>query len=519
MNIPTFMFGDDLDSGELGVELTAESLAESLLRQNFLPRQAPRGSEMPPSIISTSFTLEVARAILAQGRGREHDAMPYRLTRFDLTLRHALVPHPAPYARLVCGIADHWEKFSDIADNPSSVLRPMLHPDGRVFVMSGYGEALADAKLREGTESFGSQFVVHTDIKNFYPSIYSHAIAWALAPNKIEAKQNRDGQVWFNQIDALFRWCRRNETNGVPIGPGTSNIASEIILGRVDQGMRDNGYTGFVRYIDDYTFYAKSQEEARAFIRDLQNELLRFELHLNGTKTKITPLPVTTRLEWISQLVLNRPGPSETIDGVRAYLDLALELATKHPSGSVLRYAFHVIASSDLPEGCLEQLAQQILNLSFHWPVLVPTVAEMFERDDFDGSPFAQDLNSLACEFVRNRQTDATCWVLDVLLSNGLEVAASTIGAIIAAEDCVPLTLLYAADRLNAETVQKLVSKIFETGENYDQDQWWMLLFEIFLDSPDLLPQHDSSFEVLRDYGVHFVDRIRLGSRSHLGKR
>lgn len=437
--------------------------------------------------------------------------MAYRLTRFDLTLRHALIPHPAPFAKLVCGIADEWQRFEEIADNPSSVLRPMLHPDGRVFVMSGYGEVLIDARRRELVETFGSQFVVHADIKNFYPSIYSHAIAWALAPSKTDAKRNASDQaVWYNKLDALFRKCRRNETNGVPIGPGTSNIAAEIILGRVDAAMRSLGYVGFVRYIDDYTFYAKTQDQARQFVRDLQDELLRFELHLNGSKTSVSPLPAATRVEWISLLLLNKPSSYAGVDGVRAFLDFAIELASRHPSGSVLRYAIHLLVSSEELQSCMAEMVKPILNLAFHKPILMPSVAEIFDNDELNCVEFAADLNLLTCEFVRNRQTDAACWTLDILISNGLEVTIETIEAVILAADCVPMTLLYSSGKLARAQVSELVGSIFKTGERFDQDQWWLFLYEVFLDDPSLLPDVDESFGILRSCNVRFMDRKRL---------
>jgi len=83
-------------------------------------------------------------------------------------------------------------------------------------------------------DSFTSRRLVTTDISNCYPSIYSHAVPWALV-GPATAKANADKRSrWYNKIDQAVRWTKRNETNGVGIGPGTSTIVAEIILARID---------------------------------------------------------------------------------------------------------------------------------------------------------------------------------------------------------------------------------------------------------------------------------------------
>jgi sugar phosphate isomerase/epimerase len=85
---------------------------------------------------------------------------------------------------------------------------------------------------------------------------------------------------WFNQLDEKLRKIKRNETQGVAIGPGTSNILSEIILARVDAQLAKE-FT-YIRYIDDYTAYCETEEEAQKFIRRLGEELAKYKLLLNS---------------------------------------------------------------------------------------------------------------------------------------------------------------------------------------------------------------------------------------------
>ena len=51
----------------------------------------------------------------------------------------------------------------------------------------------------------GKRYQVKADISNFFPSIYTHSIPWALIGKKL-SKENKDGEkFWFNEIDLYIR--------------------------------------------------------------------------------------------------------------------------------------------------------------------------------------------------------------------------------------------------------------------------------------------------------------------------
>jgi hypothetical protein len=135
---------------------------------------------------------------------------------------------------------------------------------------------------RQVDYSFDNKFIIQADISNFYPSVYTHSIPWALVGFDY-AKANRNPSDWFNQIDKYQRLLKRNETNGVAIGPATSNIVSEIILSTIDKVLDTEGYK-FVRFIDDYTAYTRTYEDAETFLRRLSEELSKFKLNVNARK-------------------------------------------------------------------------------------------------------------------------------------------------------------------------------------------------------------------------------------------
>lgn len=78
-----------------------------------------------------------------------------------------------------------------------------------------------------------NRYKVEADISNCFPSIYSHSIAWAILGKKT-AKERRGVGEWCNELDYFVRNIKNEETNGILIGPHSSNLISEMILSSVD---------------------------------------------------------------------------------------------------------------------------------------------------------------------------------------------------------------------------------------------------------------------------------------------
>lgn len=104
--------------------------------------------------------------------------------------------------------------------------------------------------------------MVKADISQCFPSIYTHAISWALV-GKSTAKKHRGIKEWYNQIDKACQNMRDGETHGLLIGPHTSNLISELILTTVDNQLKSK--YKYIRKVDDYTCYVEKYEDAESF--------------------------------------------------------------------------------------------------------------------------------------------------------------------------------------------------------------------------------------------------------------
>jgi hypothetical protein len=99
----------------------------------------------------------------------------------------------------------------------------------------------------------GRRYILQTDINQFYRSIYTHTIPWALH-SKPTAKVNRTLALLGNKIDYWVRMGQDQQTVGIPISPDTSLVLAELIMHRCDEELESKlprvvrGH----RFIDDY---------------------------------------------------------------------------------------------------------------------------------------------------------------------------------------------------------------------------------------------------------------------------
>lgn len=480
-----------------------------LLQHNFLPTQKKTREELPPIFSSFTFTPDVARKInagkLRNKKGYEgYDVVSYRLTRFNGVLRTCSIPHPAPYAGLALCIHDNWSDLDYITKNKVSLVRPMAHKDGRLMIMD-YEEKVEETS-RHLRSSFGRRLTVHTDIANYFPSVYSHAIPWAVKGFASAKKLKNDKSKWFNQLDTRVRHLSRNETQGVAIGPATSNVVSEAILARVDAEMMKRFV--FVRFLDDYKAYCETESEAEEFVIRLAEELAKYKLMLNIGKTEILPLPQAPVPEWLTKLALVLPrGPQVDRYSAVSYLNLAVELAKGVPDGSVIKYAARAITRQNLEFMAKVDVLHYLLALAQYQPTLLPILEGLFDATMLFGIfVYASELRVLAFDNARFRRSDGMAWTLYYHNKYSVSVPQDVADQVLASRDCVALLMLYlSGDTGQQSSVLQFVQNL-GTADLYELDQYWLLLYELFRRCAIPNPYKDEdAFAIMKAEAVSFV--------------
>ena len=113
--------------------------------------------------------------------------------------------------------------------------------------------------------AFRYNYLIKTDVKNFYPSIYTHSIPWSIHGKKfIRKPSNRNDYSYFgNRLDRLFQNADDGCTNRVPVGPAVSDLIAETVLSGVDRllskSIKENVVV--VRFKDDYRILAKTEQD------------------------------------------------------------------------------------------------------------------------------------------------------------------------------------------------------------------------------------------------------------------
>ena len=491
-------------------------LLKALLCHNYLPTARRAKEELPPCFSTESFTPDVARELVnisyRKGDFSGYDQVEYKLTRFNSVSRLLSVPHPLPYANLCLALHDNWEHFEYIVNSSCSQIKPQTYTDGRVIIMNGYGDSVEKAN-KQLDAAFGMRYRVTTDIANCFPSIYSHAVPWALI-GFVDAKAKKPPKYaseWFNQIDKHLRSCKRDETQGVAIGPATSSIIAEAILGRIDEALLKQNFR-FVRYIDDYCCHCETEEHAQAFVRAVECEAAKFKLQLNIKKTEFTKLPQPVTDSWVVELGRQVPKDSEwSAFDVFRYLDFAIVLAERHPEGSVLKFAAKVVANAKL--GFMDDIGalNYLLALAFHRPELLPVLTRLIEAGyinfgdcmlDMYGS--SAKLNSIAQESARLQRSDGMCWSLFHLGRLGAQVSDETAKAIVASRDAMAMLALWWAGDAHRGLVVDFCDSL-DKADLYEQDRYWMLLYQLYTSGDIANPYDDKVFETFKQLDVDFL--------------
>jgi hypothetical protein len=149
------------------------------------------------------------------------------------------------------------------------------------------------------------KYLVKADVKNFYPSVYTHSIPWAIHGKAFIRQPSRrsDFSYFGNRLDKLFQNSNDGCTNGVAIGPAVSDMAAEIVMAAVDRLLSKaiSEDVLVLRFKDDYRILTKSEDAGVSAIKALQAALKDYRLELNDEKTQFHKLPNGIFREWVSQ--------------------------------------------------------------------------------------------------------------------------------------------------------------------------------------------------------------------------
>lgn len=159
------------------------------------------------------------------------------------------------------------------------------------------------------------EFVVVTDIADFYPRIYHHRLENAL-------KRLPDAGNGPKRIMDLLGNFSKNVSYGLPVGGPASRILSELSLDSTDR-LLNRKHIKFCRYADDYCIFCNDKAEAYRVLVRLSESLFNEGLVLQKKKTK-----VITAEEYRQSAILL--GPAEVNDQMASEEQKLLNISLRY---------------------------------------------------------------------------------------------------------------------------------------------------------------------------------------------
>lgn len=419
----------------------------------------------------------------------------YKITRHNNFPRIFSIPHPLSYCNLCKLIYENW---TDIEINfvskdylQTSFIRPKINKrKDRLTSFDSY-EQPPNKKHIILNKQFEKKFIAITDISSFFSSIYTHSIPWALIGKdqaKYEWKNKINQDSWYNKIDIACRVMQDYESKGIPIGPDTSLIISELILSKVDSKLSQ---FDFVRYVDDYKCYCKTHEEAENFFVKLSCELEKFNLSLNKSKTNIISLPHSIDDYWVEQLRDNADwdlfDTKKNQNRIISYLDRASILFKENPSASAIRYAVRVVINKPFKNDINSFLliVRYYLNLCYLYPYVIDFCDQFLligfklfhDYSEIIKKMFEESLNKILSEHIKYNRSDVIAWILYISIKHKLELESieDITNEIISNDDCIPSLLCFLYRKAHSQDNSEF-QKLFSSKE--DSSEWWLFIYE-----------------------------------------
>ena len=272
----------------------------------------------------------------------------------NTTLQKGHIQDPQTYLFLCKEIVNNWseiKKIYKLSEISESKLSSETNIKRSVRTKSKSWSRFKN-KITEISYNYKVQLKI--DITNYYQSIYTHSIPWSILGKDISKqyfKIKNDDHNRFttllttdinakkyqiaDTLDTLVRNCNDKQSIGLPIGPDSSFILSELLGSRLDKEItkeiNDIDYR-CIRYYDDYYFYTNNIGDAETILKKVQKIFFEYKLEINESKVNIKQLPYFQSDLWNIEIhnYQFKDSTIENIQDLTYYFSLIYKLAEEY---------------------------------------------------------------------------------------------------------------------------------------------------------------------------------------------
>ncbi|MCZ8106052.1 MAG: RNA-directed DNA polymerase [Burkholderiales bacterium] len=412
------------------------------------------------------------------------DITPYNSIKRGGQRRVFGVPHPVFVQQAAAFFSEHWRHIDSVLLKSSgSVSRPVFRSFSRPVHLTPHSE-LAGIRLRKLSPF---RFCLVTDVSRFYPSVYTHALGWALH-GKRACKSERSPeskQVFGNYLDFMTRQAQLGQTIGLPIGPDSSKISAEILMSAVDADFSARSKNpSFVRHVDDYWIGGRTASECEVHLHNLRASLQHFGLDINENKTHVIETNRSLADPWPISINQTLKQIDQGITEKELILSLVriINLATDIRDDSVIRHAVRHIDEVGIWNEHWSILEPFLVSAVVQFPHSIEYVAQivvwMFKHHSIDENLWTIVFLQIVLDASSTGRDSETCWSLWFLHQTNKKLPTRYSNSIIA--NCGPLVLAYLVHfgKHNLCSDNSLYSKLRNRveGDPYSGSCWPLTL-------------------------------------------
>lgn len=430
---------------------------EDLLERGYFPKELP-----PPftskklahkhSHINTVWTsIYNALPNCEKKFYRDSRCLYFSIPKVGFSRRLISVPNPLHQSILSESICKRWNEIENIyLCSRLTTSKPVIDLKGVRAVKTN--KTYKDFKKQCILNSYAHLNLMRTDISRYYPTIYTHIIPWAIHGKTIAKEKRDDYSLLGNILDRDVRNTQSGQTMGIPIGPDTSLIISEIIACKIDEelaGKIDN--LNGARYYDDYVLFFTNYANAEKTLKCLQSILSAYHLDINEEKTIIENFPTPFESAWsilLSRFEFGESKAGQATDLSR-YFSLAFEYAQQNPRDTVLKYAVKRLESIKVSPENWDKFEALLLKSALCEPSTLPEVVRILISNETCVSK--ERVKKLAQEIILSHCFKAhsfeVSWSLWLLRSFNIVLDTSIAEKVVASGD--PVCILIVLDMQN----------------------------------------------------------------------
>lgn len=486
-------------------------------------------NELPPPFFTKEFGENAAvfaiRWGISEAKPMWTTPEAFNAPRFGDARRKLALVNPVNQLQVSAIISENWKDLrKHLKASEVSEFNPKILIQNKVRAIPTVNFDFVKRKTTKLLAKYGRY--VKTDVTRFYGSIYTHSIPWAVL-GKVHSKSSHNSVAFKvsypNKLDKAVSASQEGQTIGIPIGPDTSRIISELIAVKIEE-LASQNIKGFdkraLRYVDDFIVGLEEGESSKEVLSNLTIALNEYELELNALKTGTFGLGKTHTPEWIHYIRTFNLSSSSLVrqrEDMDSFFEQSLYLAEENQTENVLLFALKRASSFRLLEKNQKNLIRWMIycmrRSDYCWAFVCEYLAENWSLSEMPKKEIKQFILTQVPKKASSGHTSELSWLLFLSREIKLKLPADKLSKVVKMRSSVVgLLILDMLDRnLIKGNLDLSFWQSFANAKGLKSDMW-LIAYEATLKKwwgklqSDQYLKSDKYFKDLYSKKIKFYD-------------